>query len=450
MTDRRRGVGSRDQLRNRVLALKDAVSGARKSLIGASFVIVQPLLLNVISLPVTAYIIAVLGPHHYGQWSVALTMITSTAILTNLGLRSFFIRGVAQHPETARKAFSEQLGLRMCLAVLAGLFSLLVCRLLGYPAEILRCTAILAIGAVFTAAAAVVSDLLSATERLPSLATINFAAGLLLTAASAVAMWLGGGPLGLAGAYLVGPLMTGTLSLLLIQRRMFPVSVSGTPRRYWELLKQAKILGLQLFVMNLGNHAENLLVPKLVGISAYGYFAAGTLLPRRMEVVSDGLNTAFYPVLARSYQQSPAQALVTVKRLGLFMCAACLPAAIALTVFADPIARLLFPDSPDICRTVIRITIWWLPLIGLAYAMGYAINAARLEREEARIAISSTVASLVLSVILIQAFGLLGACYALVGRAALALAFRIPCFLRTLRPPQVAAANPAPAGELIG
>ena len=449
MTDRRRGVGV-TQLRNRFLVLKDAVSGARKSLIGASFIIVQPLLLNVISLPVTAYIIAVLGPHDYGQWSVALTMITSTAILTNLGLRSFFIRGVAQRPETARRAFGEQLGLRMCLAVVAGLVSLLVCRLLGYPTEILNCTAILAIGAVFTAAAGVVSDLLSATERLPSLATINFTAGLLLTAASAAAMWLDTGPLGLAGAYLVGPLVTGILSLLLIQRRMFPVTVLGTPRRYWELLKQARILGLQLFVMNLGNHAENLLVPKLVGISAYGYFAAGTLLPRRMEVVSDGLNTAFYPVLARSYQQSPAQALVTVKRLGLFMCAACLPAAIGLTFFADPIARLLFPDSPEICRTVIMITIWWLPLVGLAYAMGYAINAAGRERDEARIAIAATVASLVLSLILIQSFGLIGACFALVGRAALGLLFRLPCFIRTLRSAQPVAANPAPAPELIG
>ncbi len=158
MTDRRRGDGVSHRLRNRVLALKDAVTGARKSLIGASFIIVQPLLLNVISLPVTAYIIAVLGPHDYGQWSVALTMITSTAILTNLGLRSFFIRSVAQRPETIRRAFGEQLGLRMCLAILAGLVSLLVCRLLGYPRDVLQCTAILAIGAIFTAAAGVVSD----------------------------------------------------------------------------------------------------------------------------------------------------------------------------------------------------------------------------------------------------------------------------------------------------
>jgi len=187
-----------------------------------------------------------------------------------------------------------------------------------------------------------------------------------------------------------------------------------------------------------------------VGISAYGYFAAGTLLPRRMEVVHDGLNTAFYPVLARSYQQSAAHALVTVKRLGLFMCAACVPAAIGLTLFADPIARLLFPDSPDICRTVIRITIWWLPLTGLAYAMGYALNAAGHERDEARIAISATLASLVLSVVLIQTLGLIGACYALVGRATLALAFRLPCFLRTLRAAEPVPANQAPAPGLIG
>lgn len=420
-----------------------AIRSARKTLIGASFIIVQPLLLNALSLPVTAYIIATLGAHDYGQWAVALTLVATGSILTNLGLRSFFIRGVARRPETASSALAEQLGLRMTLAVLAGGLSVVVCYSLGYPRAVLQCTAVLAAGGVFTAMATVVSDLLTATERLPALASINMTAGLTLTAASALAMWLDLGLAGLSVAYLLGPILTGTLSMLLVQRRLFPVRVLWSPSRFWSLLKEAKVLGLQLFVMNLGNHAENLLVPKMVGISAYGFFAAGTLLPRRLEVVPDGLNTAFYPALSKSYQESPARAVASVKRFGLIMFAACVPAALVMFVLAGPIARLLFPGQYEICRTVIRITVWWVPLIGFAYGMGYALNAAGRERDEARIAITSTLVSLAVSVALIATFGLIGACAALVAKAAIAVIMRVPAFTRTLRGASVGGVMPA-------
>ncbi len=424
-----------------------AVQAARRSLIGASFLIGQSLMLNALSLPVTGYIIATLGAHDYGQWAVALTLVTTGSILTNLGLRSFFVRGVAQRPERAPELFAEQLALRMTLGVLAGCLSLVVCFVLRYPTAVWQCTALLACGAILTAAAAVVSDLLAATERLPALATINMIAGLVLTAASALAMWLDLGLLGLAGAYLLGPILSGTLSVLHVHRRLFPVRILWSPRRFWRLLKEARVLGLQLFVMNLGNHAENLLVPKMVGISAYGFFAAGTLLPRRLEIVPDSLNTAFYPTLAQGYQHSAARAVARVRRLGLFMFAACVPAAVVMFLLADPIARLLFPDNADVCRTVIQITVWWVPLIGFAYGMGYALNAAGRENDEAAIAITSTLISLALSVVLITQLGLIGACLALVAKGAIGVLMRVPAFMRTLRTSPSAATLPAPGVE---
>lgn len=424
-------------------ALQASVAAARQSLIGASFLIVQPLLLNALSIPVTAFIIAKLGALDYGQWSIALTLIASTTILTNLGLRSAFIRSVAQEPAIAPRAFAEQLGLRILLAVLAGATALGLCFVLGYPRLVGRCTAILAVGGIFTASGAVVSDLLAATERLPALATINTIAGLGLTIASVIAMWFDTGPTGLAVSYLLGPVVTGSLSLFLVQQRLFPVRVSWNLRRYWALLRQARVLGLQLFVMNLGTHAENLLVPKLVGISSYGFFAAGTLLPKRLEAVPDGLNTAFYPVLARGYRSGSDEAIASVKRLGLFMSAACVSAAIATFALAGPIAQLLFRQEPELCRTIIQITIWWIPLIGLAYAMGYALNAAGREADEAKVAIAGTLVSLAMSTALILKFGLIGACVALPAKATVALVFRMPPFLASLRSAGRAPAIPA-------
>lgn len=120
------------------LALRASVAAARQSLVGASFLIAQPLLLNALSIPATAYIIAKLGALDYGQWSIALTLIASTNILTNLGLRSSFIRSVARDPKIAPQAFGEQLGLRALLALVAGATALGLSAALGYPTLVAR------------------------------------------------------------------------------------------------------------------------------------------------------------------------------------------------------------------------------------------------------------------------------------------------------------------------
>jgi len=404
----------------------------RRSLVGAASVIVQPLLLNLAALPVTAYIIATLGPLAYGQWSVALTLTTTAAFLTNIGLRNWFIRAVARTPENAARAFAEQLGLRVLLAAAAGLLSMLICALLGYPAVVSICAGILAVGMMFTAAAAVVADLLQAFERLPSLATINLTSGLTLTAVSALAMWLRAGPIGLALAYLIGPVLTGTVSLWLVHRSMFPVRVAGSPSRYWALIVQARVMGLQQFIAALGNQAENLMVPKLVGLSVYGQFAAGTLLLRRMEIVPDGVSTAMYPVMAKTFHQDVSAGARAVTRFAWLMTAACVPATLLVFVLADPIARLLFPD-PEICRQVIKTTVWWVPLLGAANVFGYSLNAAGREVTEVRNAITATVLGLLCSVVLVWQFGLAGACVALVVKGVLHAGVRLPTFTRMFR-----------------
>jgi O-antigen/teichoic acid export membrane protein len=227
--------------------------------------------------------------------------------------------------------------------------------------------------------------------------------------------------------------ITGVLSVAVVHRRLFPVRIVWSLRRYWMLLTEARVLAVQLFIMNFGIHAENLLVPKLVGIPAHGFFAAGSLLPRRLEVVPDGLNTAFFPVMARSYHVSAREGARSVLRLILIMLGACLPVAIAVFILADPLSRILFPADAELCRTIIRITIWWVPCVGLAYAMGYALNAAGRERDEARLAIAGTVASLVLSVVLIVKFGLIGACIGLVAKGAIGALVRVKSIIDILR-----------------
>src|SRR5437764_1361899 len=99
----------------RIRAMSMSQSSRRTHVLGAAYLMAQPLLLNILSVPATAYIIRTLGPAAYGQWALGFALVTTASFLTNLGLRTTFVRFVAAHPAMAADKMAQQLGLRLSL-----------------------------------------------------------------------------------------------------------------------------------------------------------------------------------------------------------------------------------------------------------------------------------------------------------------------------------------------
>jgi O-antigen/teichoic acid export membrane protein len=391
----------------------------------------QPLLLNVIGLPAAMYIIRNLGPTAYGQWAVAGSLVATFGFLANMGLRMWFVREVSQYPDRLPAALAEVLGLRLLLALLAAGVSLTVCYALGYPAVVLQCTALSCVAMLLVVFGSAIADVLQSLQRLPAMSAVNLASGLILTVASVAAVWLGWGPVGVAGAYALGPLTAAILFTFMVYRLGLSLRMDLNVARFAELLIQVRSMGAQVLALNLATRAEALLVPKLVGVTQYGLFSAATMLGVRLEVIPDGLSAAYYPVIAALYRADPKAASREVAQYLLFTLLLSVPCVVIVSFLAAPISAVLFSDPVGACADVMRISIWSLPLLGAAYVMGYSLNAAGKETIAARCAISANVCSAALSVVLIWRFGLAGAAWSCVARDGIGVLFRCPWFIQT-------------------
>lgn len=406
----------------------------KKSLYGATCASVQPLLLNALSIPVMAYLIRQLGATGYGQWVVATTLVSFSAMLANLGLRASFIRALAREPNAAGTLLAEQLGLRLLLSSIATLAAVLACWSLGYSAVILQCTAIAGIGLIITTVAGTLADMLQALQRLPTLAAVNLIAGLALTAASVVAALLGGGPTLIALAYLVGPLISAAALVTIVRRRHCPVRVTWAGSRFVLMLKASRHFAAQQALAAASTQAETLLLPRLVGIVPFGFFSAGSLPAHRLAIFPDGLCAAAYPAIAQAWEENRSHATRLVLRYLLIGFVLSSAVALGSTLVAPPFARLLFPHQPELCLLVIRITIWSLPLMALEMVMGYALNAAGKDAAYARVSVPAAVASLVISVSMVTSMGATGACWSMLLRPIIRATFLTPVFIRTFWP----------------
>src|ERR1051326_8954632 len=115
------------------------------------------------------------------------------------------------------------MGLRALLACAAGLLTVILCRILKYPDIVLNCVIVTAFGFLMSAIATVLGDVLQGFGNFKQFSSVNFTAGIIVTAVTVVAIWQGAGPLGLSIAYLSGPAVTLMLWAALVHRRFFPV-----------------------------------------------------------------------------------------------------------------------------------------------------------------------------------------------------------------------------------
>jgi O-antigen/teichoic acid export membrane protein len=404
----------------------------RKSLIGGACLSLQPLVLNALSVPAMAYIIRQLGPTGYGQWTMATALVGAMAVLSSLGLRGAFIRQVAAEPHTAADALAEQLGLRLMMALAVAVLAIALCFALRYPPAVICCAAVSAATMVLTSFSTTLMDLFQSLHRLTTMAAVNLLAGVVLTALSLVAAWMKLGPIAVALAYLTGPLVSAIVLVALVGK-VCPIRVRFSFSAAWQLLMRCRSFTAQQLTNSAPAYVDALVLPRLIGSSQFGFFSAGTLLPTRLAIVPDGLCTAAYPHLSKRFHQTrTGGAKLTLYYLGILI-GICLPLAVLVALLAGPIARVLFPHQSDICRAVIVITIWSLPLTAIESVLGNAINAAGADAEQARATLPAALCNVLLTVILVSRFGIAGACFAIPVRNLVRIAVLSICFLRALR-----------------
>ena len=412
-----------------------AASEPRKTRTGAvcggMFLASQLLALNVLGLFSTAYIISHLGALRYGQWATAAALTALHVLLTTVALRPVFIRNIARRPEDARELLAEQLALRLALGALGAASAITIALALRYPPVVIACVAVGSVWIMLSVISATLGDLLQALEHFTSYSVTSIISGLTVTAASVAVVHQGYGPVGLSLAYLTAPAVN-ALVYWRIASRHVQVGVRWDFQRAKALLRESRFVAFSQIAAAARDRAEQLLVPSLAGLEAFGILSAGAMVADRLGNVPDAICTAFYPRISRAAQGNVdglvERNVTTMLTIGL---AVSVPLAIVGTYLATSIAQILLPASSDLCRTVIQVSVWAVPLLAISFGMSFSLQAAGHHEEVAKLGLRATGISVIVSVVLIAAFGITGASWTLLARPAIVAIALSPLFRRT-------------------
>lgn len=391
-----------------------------KHLTGAMWLILQSVVLNVLSVPATAIIIRNVGPEGFGQWVVTTSIVGITSFITGIGLREVFIQNVIHEPERAATLISHQMGLRFLLSLLAAAFSVAFCLLFRYGWPMLVLTTINAGSMVISTSAAVLSDYLQGHNRLRTMAAIQMVAGFVLTILSVVFTTIRPSIVMLGLAYAAGPSVSLFLLVMIMRRDGVPCRLKFSFSEFGALIRKSRVLILPQFLNNMRDRLEPLLIPKVIGMDAFGYYSAGTMPASRMNIIADGIVTSYYSALAKQSTKSADSSADMAVQLIKIVLLVCLPIACYLYALAGPVSYILFPQRPQVCMMVMQLTCWAIPIAAVGQACACVLQSTGRLTEAARSVSLGTLIGAAMTLVCIYLWGIAGASIALVARSCVA------------------------------
>ena len=369
-----------------------------------------------LSVAFTALAARLLGQAGLGQYALVASVLLVANVFTTFGLDTLLVREVAQSGRRAPSlgaALWAQLGLSaICIPAIwlgAGLLS-------GKTPETILSLRLYSLSLLPLAFYTVFSAVLRARQRMDLFMLLSLVSGGLQAGGALFVLVSGGGLLSLAAALLAAQALAALAALALCAPWLpglgflRPAPIPALLR----LLRQSWPLALLAALAVVYQRIGVVLLSLLATDSAAGSFAAAARLADAAKVVPYAYLGALFPALSRQALHLDGDR-VTHRGSSLLLPAYGLAAALALSLFAGPLAGLLYGPGYAPAVPLLRVLAWALPPYAVSALLSLEMVTSGRERPVVLATAASLGASVILYALLIPAQGAAGA-----ARAALA------------------------------
>lgn len=373
---------------------------------------------------VYALVARYLGATEVGQLALALSLFYAFQVFAAAGVRTLITREVARDP----RSLPRQLASGTLLVTLASAVAIAVLegavRALGYSRDTASVVLVLGLALLPQTLSVVCEAVFQGIGHVRYIAY----AQLPVQAGRVVLAYLllrhGYGVVHVAWLLLASHIAVATLEWCLMLRFLAPpsptavvIGVSALRRTVASARVMARSSRTFLGIEGLTAISTSLnivLLSAVEGVRAVGLYSAAVQLMIPITLVYQSVVLSVFPMLCRRFADGADQASPVVSRMLFLLVALAIPTAVGLFFLAD--SALLVYGARDFVEaaTALRVMAWALIPAALTSVLGQVFLADSRERVTLRIVASNLVVSVIAGVILIAAFGLIGAAVAAV------------------------------------
>jgi O-antigen/teichoic acid export membrane protein len=357
-----------------------------------------------------------LGAANFGVLSYAMAFTSIFAVLGDLGLQTLIVREVARYKETAPKYLANVNLMKLLLISSTFLVIVVVINVMGYPQQSVHVVYILWIAAVVQIFSGVYYSIFQGNERMEFVAIGQIANSIITLASIFCAIYFNFNVITFACIYIFSNSLTLiyciVISLTNFARDFYKYGVFRYDKTFWKpTIQQALPFGLQSLFVMLYYYTDTIILSLTGSDNSVGLYNAAYKLSLIPLFINAAFNSTLIPLMARFSISSPELLGITFKRYFKYMMLIGIPIGIGTTLLSSRFVLLIFGPGFTEATTALQILIWstvFIFLNGAYIPLVYALNKQGLAT---RITLAAALFNIISNIIIIPAFGFIGASY---------------------------------------
>ncbi len=359
----------------------------------------------------TAIILArYLGPEDYGKYSLVVSLAYIFTIISDFGLNDLIIRDVAQDYTLAPKYIAASFITKPLLSFFSMISLILMVYLMGYPKEIILCTAVFSFHIIFNTLTNSISSAFKGFQRMEYASIVTIVNGIVgLVFVAFLAYWNG---------TLIEIIFSKVLTLFIGFIVAYLILIKNFGRLDFTIdfpfLKKTLVDAFPFLtigiIATLFFKIDIIMLSKLKGDMAVGWFsAAANDLFFGLFIIPQAVSSVTYPLFARQYSESIDQLRrscnFTIKILTIIG----VPISAGTFILAPQIINLVFGPEYENSVIVLRIISVGISFGFIRDPFGYGLAAVGKVKILMWLNVFSLIVNVVLNSFMIPLYGHIGA-----------------------------------------
>lgn len=354
-----------------------------------------------------------LGVDRLGQFNYASTFASLVGLVANVGLPILLTRDAARDRSAAGKHLGAVLTLHYVLAAVAAVVIAASGALMN-PREYALPIAIFGLGIAVNALGAPYLAMLNAFEAIHVSSAIELVNTVLRVVLILAAIQLRLDVASLVALLLASPLVNFVLTRAVSNRYCARPSYAYNRALLPGLLAATIPFGLMVIFNNVYYRIDVIMLEKMKGDAAVGIYTAAYKIIDVLMILGAGAVGVLYPRMAAQAHGAPEALKRMIAASCRYLAALGIPAAVAITILAPWIIRVLFGEAFSAAVAPLAILVWAVAIMLVYMPMAHALNATGREWSWILVLSVNTVVNVGLNLVLIPAHGVIGAAIATV------------------------------------
>jgi O-antigen/teichoic acid export membrane protein len=365
------------------------------------------LFFNVVTI---ALIARYLGVESYGKFSLILVILTSFIIFTDFGINDIVVRELSKDMSRAPRVIYDLVFIKILMGLTAMGLSILTVYVLNYSKEHLMLVSWTSLALIFVSLGSIGNNIIFRINLwMERSAIATLAKDIAFIASAYLAIFFESTIFGFILAIVIANLIN-VISVFILMRDVKISRVTPFDILFWkDVFRNALPLGVAYLVVTLYAGVDTILLDKMVGEAAVGYYQAAYKFIFQAIFIPVAFVNSLFPFMAEYYNNNREKLKLLFQKATDYIAIIAIPFGIFGCIIAPKLILLIYGENylPSILS--LRILVWAVVIMYFGIVCGYMMIALNEQRKSLIISIFALTINISLNLVLIPLYSFYGA-----------------------------------------